>query len=127
MRVYLASPWELQADVKQLHDALVDAGIDSIARWLDADDNTYTEAWAMRCLEDVRRCDVFMLWNPEAWGRIGTGGRHVELGYALALDKPVIVLGARTNIFHHLSYVLLVAIEEPATMVERIIAAGHLH
>lgn len=127
MKVYLAAPWELQADVKRLHEALVDAGFDSIARWLEADSNTYTEAWAWACLEDVRRCDVFMLWNPRQWERTGTGGRHVETGVAIALDKPVIILGARTNIFHVLPGVMLVEISDAATMVARIIASGHVH
>lgn len=127
MNVYLAAPWELQHEVRALHEALVDAGIGSIARWLDADSNTYTEEWALNCLEDVQRCDVLMLWNPLGWGRIGTGGRHTEVGLALALQKPVIVLGARTNIFHHLPGVELVAIEDPKTMVARIIEAGLVH
>lgn len=127
MNVYLAAPWELQADVRALHEALLEAGFGSIARWLDADSNTYTEEWANNCLEDIRRCDVLLIWNPAIWARVGTGGRHVEVGFALALEKPVIILGARTNIFHHLPGVVLVDITDPATMVDRIVAEGLLH
>lgn len=129
MNVYLAAPWELQGDVRALRDALVDAGIHSVARWLDADSNTYTEEWASNCFWDIQRCDVLMLWNPESWGRIGTGGRHVEVGLALALEKPVILLGARTNIFHHLAGVVLVPIDDDdaSTIVARIIQAGLVH
>jgi hypothetical protein len=29
------------------------------------------------------------------------GGKHVELGAALAMDMPVYLIGPRSNIFHH--------------------------
>lgn len=35
----------------------------------------------------------------------GRGGRHVELGYALALDKSIWLVGRREHIFHSLPQV----------------------
>lgn len=45
---------------------------------------------------------MLIAFNPTGWEEQGTGGRHVELGYALALSKKVILFGQRSNIFHWL-------------------------
>lgn len=52
---------------------------------------------------DVLNADVFVTFSehPGAPGR-QRGGRHVEFGIALALDKPILVIGPQENIFHHL-------------------------
>jgi hypothetical protein len=52
---------------------------------------------------DVLNANVFVTFSehPGAPGR-QRGGRHVEFGIALALDKPIIVIGPQENIFHHL-------------------------
>ena len=46
--------------------------------------------------------------NPDAWADRGTGGRHVEFGYALALGKALIVVGVRSHVFHELDAVTVV-------------------
>lgn len=111
LHVYIAAPWELQADAKRLADLLAHAGVQTTASWLYAESEVLTDGWARRCLRDITTCDLLLAWNPDEWARTGTGGRHVEAGYALALAKPVIVVGARTNIFHHLRQVDHVAID----------------
>jgi hypothetical protein len=110
-RVYIAAPWELQQDAKAFGAALEQAGVTVTASWLGAESEQLTDEWAWNCLRDIVTCDVLLAWNPEEWARIGTGGRHVEFGYALALFKTVIVVGARTNIFHHLQQIDHVAID----------------
>lgn len=111
LRVYLAAPFELQAPAAVLRGDLDKRhGIGCTSRWLDAKDRQETNGWARRCLSDVEAADVLVALNPESWGRAGTGGRHVELGYALALRKPVLVVGARTNLFHFLLDVTVVEV-----------------
>ena len=56
----------------------------------------------------ARRADALVALNPPGWESKGTGGRHVELGSALTLGRPVILLGPRTNTFHHHSDVQMV-------------------
>lgn len=121
MTVYLAAPWELQADVKRFAEALQRVGIGMTSRWLDRVDDELTDEWANHCLTDIRRADAFVIWNPQEWWCTGTGGRHVELGVAITLRKPIIVIGARTNIFHHLRHVALVPMSDPATMAGTIL------
>lgn len=48
-------------------------------------------------LDDIQRSDVLILFTGA-----GRGGRHVEFGYALALGKRLVVIGAREILFHAL-------------------------
>lgn len=61
-------------------------------------------------LRDIRRSDVLVVWtwgaaNSEADCLVNSGGRHIETGVALALDKRVIVIGEPENIFHRAAFV----------------------
>jgi len=125
MTVYLAAPWELQADVKRFAEALAGVGVGVTSRWIALDPalNTFTDEWANHCLTDIRRAVAFVIWNPEEWARVGTGGRHVELGVAITLRKPIFVIGARTNIFHHMRHVALVPMADAPVMAHAIRAA----
>jgi hypothetical protein len=56
----------------------------------------------------VRSCDVLVCLSEKyPWDTSGAtrGGRHVELGAALALWKQVILVGPPENIFYHHEYV----------------------
>jgi hypothetical protein len=65
----------------------------------------YTDAdWRYLALldqEDVLAADTLVCFTEPAEAG-GNGGRHVELGMALALGRRVIVIGRREHIFHHL-------------------------
>lgn len=96
MRVYLAAPF-LRPDVFQVADSLACAGHTVTSRWLsEMDTGTTRSDAALRDFEDIRASDaVLVLDDLERWS-----GRHVEAGYALALDKPVVILGPASNIFY---------------------------
>ena len=102
LRVYIAAPYPTRADVKNIALDLRRTGIAITSRWIFEDDALDDKA-ARRDLTDVARCDVLIAYNPSGWENTGTGGRHVELGYAIALMKPIILVGARSNVFHQLS------------------------
>lgn len=121
--VYIAAPWELQDQAKRLAAILREAGVQTTASWLHAQSECLTDEWARNCLRDIRQCDVLVAWNPEDWARGGTGGRHFEAGFASALAKPLVVVGARTHIFHFLRTVDHVAIDgDMLTNLQRIFA-----
>ncbi len=111
IRIYIAAPFQLQDAAKALRELLASQGIRCVSRWIDAPENL-DDKWARRDLYDVASCDVFVLLNPQDWASRGTGGRHVECGYALALNKPIVLLGARTNIFHHITSIECAAVPE---------------
>lgn len=50
--------------------------------------------------EDVRAATDGLILLAEEPGRFVPGGKHVETGIALALGRPVFVIGHRENIFH---------------------------
>lgn len=112
MRVYIAAPYPIQKDAYILRGFLADYGVECTSRWLTDPSEALNDEWARKDLADVARCDALVALNPDEWKNSGTGGRHVELGYALALRKPVYIIGVRSNIFHELSEVTIVSNRE---------------
>lgn len=54
-----------------------------------------------RDLDDIRASDVFVQFNyDEHYIGDRTCGRHVELGIAIAMNKPIIVVGQSRTVFH---------------------------
>lgn len=101
MKVYIAAPYPMRATAIELMTKLEALGVTVTSSWLRAEDEM-NDKYARLDLADVRRADALVAMNPAAWHNTGTGGRHVELGYALALKRPVVLLGDPSNIFHHL-------------------------
>jgi len=118
MKVYLAADSSQQETMRELRELLRKRNIECTSRWLDVDllankGQLYSEAelahWAQTDLEDVESAHVLVAFNPESHQKQGTGGRHVELGYAIAMKIPIIYVGEkRENIFHHHPYVVAV-------------------
>lgn len=116
MNVYIAAKFQNQEEAKKLAALLHTKGHEVKARWIwqkplygDPDSKVLHDL-ATRDLEDIRSTDAFII-IPDAIPVEGahathdgpdSGGRHVEMGYALAHHKPVFVLGVKNNIFHWL-------------------------
>lgn len=109
LSVYLAGPWADRAQVRAVRDQLVEAGIPVNSRWIDShhtDEANVThedmaiEAW--NDIEDVVKSKVLMVWNSQK-----SEGKAFETGVAIALQKDVIIIGERTNVFHHLPMVIV--------------------
>ena len=109
--VYLASMYQRRDEMCIYADILNRNGFYVTSRWLqeqepvdsqmgDHSDEFYYQT-SEDDLEDVADADfvIFFAETPET----GTtrGGRHVEFGYALALNIPVIVVGPKENVFHY--------------------------
>ena len=119
--IYLSGQFEDGPVLRNVRDDLVRMGLRVTSRWLDgpsfipATASAHEAGAAVRLaaiahqdLEDIQACDVIVVFNPEEACNVGRGGRHVETGYALALGKKVIVVGARGNVFHWLQEVTVV-------------------
>ena len=112
MKVYLAARYSRRMELAGYATELRDLGINVTSRWLLGLHDTPPEGVAPDSVEHWRWCaeddiadvdaaDVLVAFSePEGVvaGR-GRGGRHVELGYAIAIGKPVIVVGYRENVF----------------------------
>ena len=107
MKIYIAAPYPIRDLAIEVMTTLEDAGHVITSRWLKSPDELADEH-ARKDLADVDEADLLLAMNPEGWENSGTGGRHVELGYAIARGKQVVLWGERTNIFHYLSNVRVI-------------------
>jgi len=103
-RVYIAAPYPLKAHANTVADTLRSRGFEITSSWLGDSQEDSHDAASLD-LADVDRADVLLLVNEQAWAQGGTGGRHVEFGYALKGGKRVVVLGSASNVFHLLNHV----------------------
>lgn len=51
-------------------------------------------------LADLRRANVIVCFTESPRSGPARGGRHVEMGYALAMQKPILCVGYRENVFY---------------------------
>ena len=106
MNIYIAAPSEERQAAREMKIRLKAAGYTMTSRWIESEffnstDEGYLIKWAENDLQDVYDADLLVAINSEEYRNSGTGGRHVELGYALAYAKPVILCGIKSNIFHY--------------------------
>lgn len=114
-RIYLASHYTerhalliyarlLEADGHRIVSSWIDGHHERPGRMVD-DGRKYSapddeiRTWALEDWSDVLSADVLILFTDN---RPGRGGKDVEFGAALALDKRCIIIGPRSNLFHYL-------------------------
>lgn len=89
MRVYVGTSLHNADRACQLINKFLDAGILVTYQWTQHgqifDDEELTKVGKLE-IDGVRDCDLFFMIQP---GRAGT---HCELGIAIALDKPIVIL-----------------------------------
>lgn len=110
MKVYLAAQFPRREEMAGIKSELESAGFVVTSCWIEAPGAEVRSAEPeelARCaamdLEDLRSADVLIAFSEEHDSGYYTGGRHVELGYALALQIPVLLIGPIENVFHALS------------------------
>lgn len=106
MKVYLCAAWQRQAVLRGYRDRLVAAGVEVTASWLDLlgplpATPAEERAAALLDLRDLVCADEVIAFTETPSAGYLTGGRHVEFGYALAVDKPIWLIGPPENVFHH--------------------------
>jgi nucleoside 2-deoxyribosyltransferase len=116
MKVYLAAQYYRRDAMRGFAYMLKDIGIEVTSSWLreradvnsDLSDNSheFLRRHARNDIADIEAADVLILFTVDPILPTKRGGRHVELGYALALGKKIIICGPRENIFHHLPEVM---------------------
>ncbi len=127
MRIYLAARYSRRLELCGYRDRLIAAGHDVRARWLDGEHQISNEGkpigengealvegddggsddrsaslrrqFAYDDLSDVEQCDTLIAFTEAPRSGFSRGGRHVELGIAIGMDKRIIVVGHRENIF----------------------------
>lgn len=105
--IYIAAPYELRDEAIEVMRDMIVRGNIVTSRWLIGKDVNCDESARMD-LDDIDAAATLLLLNPIEYSNKGTGGRHTEVGYAIALSKRIIIIGARSNIFHYLDSIIVV-------------------
>ena len=107
INVYLAGRYESMDVMREVREVWGGGKRRAVvtSRWIDGKHSDATRALsavaATEDLEDIDAAEVLVIWSPREHFRTGRGGRHVEVGYALARGKRIILVGERENVFHH--------------------------
>lgn len=104
---YLAGPFRDQGLMKQRRALMTLAGYNVVSSWIDEPATSdlavsyyYQQSNALKDWQEVKDCDVLVVFP-------GSGaGHHTEFGIALQLDKQLVVVGKKNNIFHQLPEVV---------------------
>lgn len=114
MRIYLTARWARREEMKSVRNKLTEAGHEVTSRWLDEVDGTDPKHAADIDLVDIDDSQVLLCFSELPEVGYTTGGRHVEIGYAIANSTPVFVVGPRENVFFHLPEISVFATLEEA-------------
>lgn len=103
-QVYIAAPFPLKLQAERMRLLFLAAGAEVCSHWItEPPEAQECHEEALHDLLDIEGADAFVVLNPRAWWEKGTGGRHVELGYALHDPaKHIVLVGAPSNVFHRL-------------------------
>lgn len=106
MKVYIAGRLQDRERIAEIRKELEAAEIEVTADWITQATVPLPGDLA-ECRRDIEvdlrqiaEADVFVLFKPTSSHGDTTGGHHVETGYALALGKPVFLVGSAENLFH---------------------------
>lgn len=111
---YIAGRASRQAEFREYRAQYESLGRRCTARWLDLDfvigndglsaqlPDAERAAVARDDAQDVEDADEMLVFTEAPRSAPGRGGRHVELGMALALGKSIVLIGPRENTFCHL-------------------------
>lgn len=112
MRVYIAGRFGRREEFRKYGKELEAAGHASVSSWLYSDEPdedagnmpaSERSDFAVKNMQDVAKCHVLFAFTEEEGAKgASRGGRHVEFGAALAMNKEVFVIGPRENLFHYL-------------------------
>jgi len=104
MKVYLASSFDLIRKVKAIAETLKEKGHTVTVEWWHRDykklpladvdwyEDIKVKAISKRNFQGIREADIFVLVAPTTTSK-KFNGANIELGYALALEKPCFSVG----------------------------------
>lgn len=113
-KIYLASRYSRFEELRKYRDILEKLNFVVTSRWIDGDHKlkeglseeaqfNERQRFAKEDWEDMLSADTIICFTEEPRKTNTRGGRHVEFGGALALDKKCIIIGWRENVFYTLS------------------------
>lgn len=111
MRIYIAGQYARKLEFREYAQEAEKLGIKVGADWLMEDEDPKSKLnespdeklvrYSQKDYWDIGACDIFVFFAEDQENQPPRGGRHVEFGIAMALGKPVVVIGEHENIFHY--------------------------
>lgn len=101
MKIYLAARFSRLDEMRKYADELKEDGHEITSSWNYGGEEglTFTDI-ALLDVKDVLSADaVVSFTEPYGSSNVG-GGRHVELGIAIATKKKLFIVGEREQVFH---------------------------
>mgnify|MGYP001559050712 CR=1 FL=1 len=116
MNIYLMAKYSRHPEMQAVAFHLHTMGHRAISRWILGEHQASDSAigtgglgklearFAQEDIDDLHAADLCIGFSEplHTWTR---GGRHVELGMALALGKRIVVVGGHEHVFHALSHI----------------------
>lgn len=124
-RVYIASHFAARDEVVKLRMSFHDRGLVVTSSWIDEqfDANELPDEeqgrTAARRLAEIEWAHVLIAYHP-TFSRMEYCA-SAELGYAVAMFKPIVVVGYRPSIYHRLPQVLHLASVDVDVLTDAII------
>lgn len=98
LTVYVAASYPRKAEAKGLAEYIRSLGHRVNARWLDGEPaNGNEQEWAIKDADDAIAADCVVCLTGDSLTR---GGRHAEVGIAIAMQHRVILVGPQEQLFH---------------------------
>lgn len=101
MKIYTAALFSEQARMRRINDELIQIGHNPTARWINATATDDQAAAAVECFEDVMEADAVIKFSLPRGTYYKGGGRQTEWGLAITLNKRLILVGDREQVFDH--------------------------
>lgn len=106
---YIAGRYGRRKEFKEYAEILKNYDIDVLSTWLEGKHENKEghgtrdemEQWSNDDITDIIRSKLFICFTEDREAGYTSGGRHVEFGYALCLEKKIILIGQRENIFYN--------------------------
>ena len=119
MKIYLAAQFKEQNLMKEWRKLLRQNGHYVTSRWLEVSKAKETEkesasVEAAKDLHDIHASEIVISHTINRGDLFTGGGRHIEFGFALALEKKLINVGGYESVFHQLPQVITVSTIEQA-------------
>lgn len=116
--VYLAARYSWKDEMVIHAEQLTASGFGVTSRWIFGDGESLASREAANMdLNNIDQADTLIMFTAPHGEGIG---RHIELGYALALKKKVYVVGNAESIFHWVEGVTVVKNLEEVIQLESV-------
>ncbi len=100
-KIYLANMYSKRLETAEYAEQLTKVGHMVTAQWLTGKEETQPKREnAIMDFDDVKRCDLLICFTQPYGSKNKGGGRHTELGLALAWGIETWIVGEREQIFH---------------------------